>query len=102
MDVVKCSECNDFRCSSNPKIPPNTTSAHNHWDCTLLKKMKKEKKSMSYFDDQVYKAKRDTADELSNIRRLLYMKECRDAGVIDEDEWERFLMSATEKIRSKK
>ena len=52
---------------------------------------------MSYFDDQVYKAKRDTADELSNIRRLLYMKECRDAGVIDEDEWERFLMSATEK-----
>lgn len=57
---------------------------------------------MSYFDDQVYKAKRDTADELSNIRRLLYMKECRDAGVIDEDEWERFLMSATEKIRGKK
>lgn len=57
---------------------------------------------MSYFDDQVYKAKRDTADELSNIRRLLYMKECRDAGVIDEDEYVKFLELATEKIRGKK
>lgn len=54
---------------------------------------------MSYFDDQVYKAKRDTADELANIRILLYMKECRDARIIDEGEWERFLMHATEKIR---
>lgn len=64
--------------------------------------MKKEKKSMSYFDDQVYKAKRDTADELSNIRRLLYMKECRDNSIIDQDEYVKFLELATEKIRSKK
>lgn len=57
---------------------------------------------MSYFDDQVYKAKRDTADELSNIRRLLYMKECRDNSIIDQDEYVKFLELATEKIRSKK
>lgn len=99
MDVAKCSVCNDLRCGSNPKRDPRTVPAHSHWGCTLLQKMKKEKKSMSYFDDQVYKAQRDTADELSNIRRLLYMKECRDAKIIDEGEWERFLMLATEKIR---
>ena len=101
MDVAKCSVCNDFRCGSNPKRPPNTVAAHSHWDSTLLQKIKKEKKSMAYYDEQVLKAQKETAEELANIRRLLYMKECRDARIIDEGEWERFLMLATEKIRSK-
>ena len=56
---------------------------------------------MAYYDDQVLKAQKETAEELTNIRILLYMKECRDARIIDEGEWERFLMLATEKIRSK-
>ena len=54
---------------------------------------------MAYYDEQILRAQKETAEELTNIRRLLYMKECRNTGIIDEGEWERFLMLATEKIR---
>lgn len=57
---------------------------------------------MAYYDEQVLKAQKETAEELSNIRRLLYMKECRDNSIIDQDEYVKFLELATEKIRRNK
>ena len=57
---------------------------------------------MAYYDDQVLKAQKDTATELCNIRRLLYMKEAHESGVIDDGEWEHFLTLATEHSRGKR
>lgn len=57
---------------------------------------------MAYYDEQVLRAQKDIATELCNIRRLLYMKEAHESGVIDEGEWEHFLTLATEHIRGKR